>query len=147
MSIRVAGPDDLPGLLELAVAFYAEDGFATSRERLADHLAHLVPSGSARVAVVAEGAAPVAFGITTTTYGLEDGLVAELEDLFVAPPARRRGLAAELIADSARWARQAGAARLEVVIAPNGMDASHLFRYYERRGFVDEDRRLLAMPL
>jgi aminoglycoside 6'-N-acetyltransferase I len=86
----------------------------------------------------------VAFAISTSSYGLESGLIAELEDLYVAPAARRRGLAGELIEDSAAWAAEIGAAHLEVVIAPNGQDVSHLFEIYRGFGFVDEGRRLIT---
>jgi hypothetical protein len=59
----------------------------------------------------------------------------------------RRSLAQALIDDSAGWARGRGAAMLEIVIAPNGLDVSHPDRYYRVRGFEDDGRRLLAMPL
>jgi aminoglycoside 6'-N-acetyltransferase I len=100
-------------------------------------------SAAARVAVVDD----VAFAVTTTSYGLENGLIAELEDLYVAPPARRRGLTRTLIEDSAAWAASIGASVLEVVVAPNGMDVSHLFRYYAANGFTDEGRRILSRAL
>jgi aminoglycoside 6'-N-acetyltransferase I len=149
VTLRLATAGDLPVLLDLAVAFYEEDGFTTPRAALDANLRVLLDSpGRARVAVaVAEGDRVVGFGVTTTTFGLENGLVAELEDLYVAPPARRQGLARALIEDSAQWAASIGAARLEIVIAPNGQDVSHLFRYYTARGFTDEGRRLLSRGL
>jgi GNAT superfamily N-acetyltransferase len=88
-----------------------------------------------------------AFGITTTVFGLENGLVAELEDLYVAAHARRRGLGRQLIDDSAAWARALGARRLNITIAPNGLDVSHLLRYYTARGFRDEGRSIIALSL
>jgi pimeloyl-ACP methyl ester carboxylesterase/GNAT superfamily N-acetyltransferase len=145
--VRVATPADAAAMLELAVAFYAEDGFTTTRDRLAEHLRHLLRSSDAHCAVVDEANCMIAFGITTLSYGLENGLIAELEDLYVVPTARRRGLAQALIDDSARWASRRGAAKLEIVIAPNGLDVSHLDRYYRARGFRDAGRRLLELPL
>ncbi|GIM94972.1 GNAT family N-acetyltransferase [Paractinoplanes toevensis] len=147
MTLRTAVPGDLAAVLELAVDFYAEDGFATPRARLEEHLRHLLVSDAAHVAVITVDGPAVAFAISTSSYGLENGRIAELEDLYVAPAFRRRGLAAELIEDSARWAAGIGAAKLEIVVAPNGMDVSHLFRYYRARGFTDEGRRLLGRPL
>jgi GNAT superfamily N-acetyltransferase len=44
----------------------------------------------------------------------------------VAPHGRRRGLARQLIDDSAAWARALGARRLNITIAPIGIDVSHL---------------------
>jgi aminoglycoside 6'-N-acetyltransferase I len=147
MTLRTARADDHAAILPLAVAFYAEDGFATPRERLAEHLTHLLVSDAAHAAVVEQDGEIVAFGISTSSYGLENGLIAELEDLYVAPHARRRGLAGQLIEDSASWAAGIGAAQLELVIAPNGQDVSHLFEIYHARGFTDDGRRLLARPL
>ena len=142
--LRVAEPADREAILSLAVDFYAEDGFATPRERLAEHLTHLLVSAAAHAAVIEEGGQIVAFALSTSSYGLESGLIAELEDLYVAPASRRRGLAGELIEDSARWATEIGAAQLEIVIAPNGQDVSHLFDIYRGKGFVDEGRRVLS---
>jgi aminoglycoside 6'-N-acetyltransferase I len=147
VTLRPARPADHAAVLELAVAFYDEDGFSTPRERLDDHLAHLLTSEAAHAAVIEENGEIVAFAISTSSYGLENGRIAELEDLYVAPHARRRGLAAALIEDSARWASGIGAAHLEIVIAPNGADVSHLFDIYQGRGFIDEGRRILARPL
>jgi aminoglycoside 6'-N-acetyltransferase I len=147
MSVRTARPADAAAILELADAFYREDGFTTGRERLEEHLRHLLSSNDARVAVVEEMGVIVAFAISTSSYGLENGSIAELEDLYVVPEQRRRGLAQALIHDSARWARNIGAAHLEIVIAPNGHDVKHLYRYYQARGFNDDGRRILAMPL
>jgi aminoglycoside 6'-N-acetyltransferase I len=146
-TLRTARTEDHEAILSLAVDFYAEDGFATPREKLSEHLAHLLVSAAARVAVIAVDDEIVAFGISTSSYGLESGLIAELEDLYVAPAHRRRGLAAELIEDSARWAAGIGAAHLELVVAPNGQDVSHLFDIYRAKGFVDDGRRLLARDL
>ncbi|MFF4192228.1 GNAT family N-acetyltransferase [Nonomuraea sp. NPDC001831] len=145
--IRAAVPDDLPALHDLAVAFYAEDGFTTPAQTLKANLARLIAEPGVRVAVSESAGRLVAFGITTTTFGLEQGLYAELEDLFVAPEARRRGEAERLIEDSRRWAAGRGCTALEVVIAPNGADVSHLFAYYGKRGFRDEGRRILSHPL
>jgi aminoglycoside 6'-N-acetyltransferase I len=147
MPIRTATPDDLPSLLALAVAFYEEDGFSTPEAKLRTNLTTLVDSPTARVVVSEVDGAVVAFAITTTTFGLENGLIAELEDLYVAPEARRRGEAQRLIEDSTRWAAGRGCAHLEIVIAPNGQDVSHLFDFYRARGFLDEGRRLLGRPL
>ncbi|MER6507397.1 GNAT family N-acetyltransferase [Nonomuraea sp. NPDC001636] len=149
--IRAAVPDDLPALHDLAVAFYAEDGFTTPARTLKANLARLIAAPGVRVAVSeSEGGGEgrlIAFGITTTTFGLEHGLYAELEDLFVVPEARRRGEAERLIEDSRRWAAAQGCTALEIVIAPNGADVRHLFAYYGKRGFRDEGRRILSHPL
>ncbi|WP_024799395.1 GNAT family N-acetyltransferase [Nocardia sp. BMG51109] len=145
--LRAAGPADLDGVLPLAVAFYAEDGFETGEHALRGNLSVLLTSPAARVAVLRSEDRLLGFAVTTTSFGLENGLVAELEDLFVVPVARRRGLGGRLIDDSAVWARERGCRYLELVVAPNGRDVGHLFDYYRAHGFLDEGRRLLGRPL
>ncbi len=145
--IRVARADEVPEVLALAVAFYAEDGFTTPARELAANLRVLMSSPAARVAVaVSEAAEPgvVGFAVTTTSFGLENGLIAELEDLFVVPSRRGAGVGRALIEDSVAWAAGAGCHHVELVVAPNGQDVSHLFDLYARFGFDDGGRRLLV---
>lgn len=134
-------------MLALAVAFYAEDGFTTTAARLRTHLDVLLRSSAARVAVASDGHELVGFAITTTSFGLENGRIAELEDLYVVPAARRHGIAGRLIDDSVHWAREYGCAQLELVVAPNGGDVSSLLTYYGHRGFRDDERKLLTRRL
>ncbi|WP_454199345.1 GNAT family N-acetyltransferase [Nocardia sp. Marseille-Q1738] len=145
--VRAAGPVDLSAVLELAVAFYSEDGFTTGEAELRDNLAMLLASSAARVAVAHAADQLLGFAVTTTVFGLENGLIAELQDLFVVPAARRRGVGGRLIDDSAGWARERGCRSLELVIAPNGGEVGHLFAYYLARGFQDEGRRLISRRL
>jgi hypothetical protein len=49
--------------------------------------------------------------------------------------------------DSAAWARALGARRLNITIAPNGLDVSHLLHYYTARGFRDEGPHPRPSPL
>jgi aminoglycoside 6'-N-acetyltransferase I len=147
VELRAARAADLEPLVTLAAAFFREGGFTTPEAALRRNLATLLDATAARVAVVADGPALLALAITTTGFGLEDGLIAELEDLYVVPPARRRGLAGRLIEDSARWARALGCRHLELVIAPGGHHAARLVAYYRGRGFRDDGRRLLSRPL
>jgi aminoglycoside 6'-N-acetyltransferase I len=146
--VRQAHPGELPTLLDLASAFYTEDGFTTPVWQLRENLLVLLDSDSARVAVVCgPDDEIVGFAITTLSFGLEQGRIAELEDLFVRPAHRRSGIAGALIDDSAAWARARGSRALELVVAPTGIDVAQLFGYYARRGFTDEGRRLLSRNL
>ena len=147
VDIRAARPTDLARVLDLAVAFYVEDGFATPVSELRDNLAVLLRADAARVAVAVRQDEIVGFAITTLSFGLEQGAVAELEDLFVEPGHRRTGAGRALVEDSADWAKSRGCRTLELVVAPNGRDVAHLFDYYARRHFTDEGRRLLSRNL
>jgi len=147
VAVHAAGPADLEAVLVLATAFYTAEGFTTPADELRLNLAGLLSSEAARTAVAVLDREPVAFAITTTSFGLENGLIAELEDLYVAPAARCGGIAGRLIDDSARWARRRGCRYLELVVASNGRDVSRLDTYYRSRGFHDDGRRLIARQL
>jgi aminoglycoside 6'-N-acetyltransferase I len=146
--LRPAGLEDLPDVLRLALAFYAEDGFATTATELEANLRALFGAGpTAHIVLATRAGRSVGFALTTHQLVLESGLVAELQDLYVEPACRGCGVGAALVADSAEWARAAGAALLDVVVAPNGRDITSLLDYYAARGFQDEGRRLITLPL
>jgi len=145
--VRQARPAELAAVLELATAFYLEEGFATPTAELRHNLRVLLQSERARVAVAVDHDHIVGFAVSTVSFGLEQGCVTELEDLFVRPGHRRTGIGAALINDSAAWAISCGCRSLELVVAPNGRDVEHLFGYYGRRGFTDQGRRLLSRDL
>lgn len=145
-ALREAVETDIPTLTELARAFYDEDGFATSNEMLVQNFEVLVPAANARVMLALEAAQACGFALTTIGFTLESGTVAELQDLYVRPEHRRRGLASLLIEDAADWARSASATLIDVVVAPNGRDVNHLLDYYRRRGFLDDGRQILSRP-
>jgi aminoglycoside 6'-N-acetyltransferase I len=146
--VRQARRAELPAVLELATDFYIEDGFTTPVSQLGENLLVLLDSESARVAVACgEDDEIVGFAITTLSFGLEYGLLAELEDLFVLPAHRRTGIGSALIDDSADWASSRGCRALELVVAPNGTNVDHLFNYYAHQGFTSEGRQILSREL
>jgi aminoglycoside 6'-N-acetyltransferase I len=146
--VRRARPGELPIVLDLATAFYAEDGFTTPVWQLRENLLVLLDSDSARVAVACrQNDEVLGFAITTLSFGLEYGRLAELEDLFVLPAHRRSAIGSALINDSADWARSRGCRALELVVAPHGANVDHLFNYYARQGFTSEGRQILSRDL
>ena len=82
-----------------------------------------VRAGRTRVAV-ADGHV-VGFATTTVT-----GEIAELDDLFVDPPWKRKGVARALILDAASAARAVGSRRIEVTAN------EHARSFYDAVGFV-----------
>ena len=86
--VRQARPAELAAVLELATAFYLEEGFATPTTELRHNLRVLLQSERARVAVAVDHDHIVGFAVSTVSFGLEQGYVTELEDLFVRPGQR-----------------------------------------------------------
>ncbi len=94
---------------------------------------------------------PDASFVSSTPDGRLDGAVvttdlgagaAHLAQVVVDPPARRRGLAAALVARALEAATAAGAARVTLLVAETNTPAVAL---YERMGFVDRAAFVVAV--
>jgi predicted N-acetyltransferase YhbS len=91
-----------------------------------------IAEGQTRVAVAGPRDEGSVVGFATVAVDQYGGL--ELEDLFVDPGWRRRGVAARLVADAASTAREAGHQSLSVVGNP------HALTFYQAVGFAELDR-------
>lgn len=127
MMIRPAVPSDLPAVS--AVFRRASLSNAGDRAALLAHPEHLVfrPEGlnDGRTHVAEQDGSVVGFA----TWIDADG-VAELDDLFVDPDWRRRGIAAALVKCIAEVMRARGVERLEVIANP------HAIGFYTAVGFT-----------
>jgi len=126
--IRPGVPADLPAASDVYRS--ASLSNAGDRDNLLAHPEYLVlgPEGLAegRTYVMEEKGSLVGFA----TW-IEAGGVFELEDLFVDPGWRRRGIAAALVGRIAQVLRARGVQRLEVTANPHAMG------FYRAAGFVD----------
>lgn len=126
--IRRSAPADLPAASDVYRS--ASLSNAGDRDTLLAHPEYLVlgPEGLAegRTYVAEEGVSLVGFATWS-----EAGGVFELEDLFVDPGWRRRGIAAALVDRIAQVLRARGVQRLEVTANPHAMG------FYRAAGFVD----------
>ena len=126
--IRLGVPADLPAASDVYRS--ASLSNAGDRDNLLAHPEYLVlgPEGLAegRTYVAEEEGSLVGFA----TW-IEAGGVFELEDLFVDPGWRRRGIAAALVGRIAQVLRARGVQRLEVTANPHAMG------FYRAAGFVD----------
>lgn len=147
VTLAPATEADVPTLVALTTAFYLEDGFATAPGALPGRLLTFLSQSEANITVAKTRDDTVGFALTTVRLILESGLVAELQDLYVRPEHRAKGIGSALVSDAARWARNVPADVLDVVIAPNGRNVSHLHRFYELRGFVTEGRRIVHLDV
>jgi GNAT superfamily N-acetyltransferase len=126
--IRLGVPADLPAASDVYRS--ASLSNAGDRDNLLAHPEYLAlgPEGLAegRTYVAEENGAIVGFA----TW-IEAGGVFELEDLFVDPGWRRRGIAAALVGRIAQVLRAQGVQRLEVTANPHAMG------FYRAAGFID----------
>jgi len=126
--IRLGVPADLPAASDVYRS--ASLSNAGDRDNLLAHPEYLVlgPEGltEGRTYVAEEEGSLIGFA----TWIQADG-VFELEDLFVDPGWRRRGIAAALVDRIAQALRARGVERLEVTANPHAMG------FYRAAGFID----------
>ncbi|MGK9168911.1 GNAT family N-acetyltransferase [Inquilinus limosus] len=139
------------GTADLAVAllarFFREEGFATSDSVIARSVRDMIVDphhwvGLARL----DGTAVGVVTVTTMIY-VEGGRLGEIGDLYVLPTARRKGIAAALIAAATAKCTVMGCSEVFVMVTPDGEARHGLERFYSRFGFAWDGRRLLSRRL
>ncbi len=136
MEIRKADLDDLEGLLPLVWGyrrFYKQDSDPEAeRQFMQEHL----QNGSSVVYVATQDANPIAFMQLFPTYSLVHlGKALILEDLFVAPSARRTGAATMLLNAAIALARETHATGMFLETAIDNFTAQAV---YEKAGWTRE---------
>jgi GNAT superfamily N-acetyltransferase len=141
--IRTAVPADLPELQRVftaaALSNAGDAPLLLARPEFLVFAGEGIADGRTRVAVTGkEDDCRVLGFATVTSDGDGDGdgdraSAPDLEDLFVDPGWRRRGIARRLILDAVRTARRAGHSRLTVTGNP------HALAFYLAVGFVEID--------
>jgi GNAT superfamily N-acetyltransferase len=143
---RLATPADLEALLALQRAYYAEAGYRFHPARARTALAGLLGDRALGFVWAADaGGAPVAYAVLTLGYSLEyGGRDAFLDELYVAPAARRHGLARAALAAIEAGARALAVRQLHLEVERSLAGARALYR---RAGFADHDRLLMSKAL
>lgn len=111
--VRLAGPADAGEVARLNEAF---NGPGTTVEYITARLAEPAPAERIFLAEV-DGAAAGMVGLRLIPFALAPTPYAELTELFVDEPYRRRGVATALVAHVERVAREAGARELALITA------------------------------
>ena len=140
---------DIAAAGDLLIAFFAEEGLATPPERTYRNLIELLaaPSNAVLLARASDGS-PLGVATLTSAHSIEQGRVAELEDLYVVPAMRRDGLGRALVRAAVETARdQLGCGTIAVVVTAHGQHDLGLVDYYLGLGFADLDRKMLLMDV
>jgi ribosomal protein S18 acetylase RimI-like enzyme len=135
--VREALPLDIPALMRLKRALAAgEDGLHVVRASEADWLRDGFGPHAGFTAFVAEDAAAGAvIGMATCSQRIVtgwNGPVMFLQDLFVEPAHRARGIADALVARVAALANELGSPIVELTVRADNPSAQ---RFYQRNGF------------
>jgi aminoglycoside 6'-N-acetyltransferase I len=141
--IERAEPTDFESALCLLERFFREEGFGTPREQIQGQLDHLLRDSESAVFLAWEQGRAIGIATVTVTEGIELGLSAELEDLYVLPEARGSGAGRALISAVAGWCQAQGCSLVAVVVTPEGQAAHDLIGYYRAQGFEETGRTLL----
>lgn len=139
------GAEEADQFLTLVAAFHAEGGHPLDdggREAArAIALGH--PLG--RAWLIREAGRTVGYTVLCLGFGIEyGGADAFIDDLYLVPEARGRGLGAEVMDELAKIARGLGLKALFLVVAPENRRAQRLYR---RQGFESTDWQLMAKRL
>jgi ribosomal protein S18 acetylase RimI-like enzyme len=143
---RQATDGDIPALLALIERFYAEDGGRFEAEPAERALRGIVRDGSlGAVWILEDGGAPCGYVVLTLGYSLEfHGRDAFVDELFVLPSHRGRGLGGRALALVEDECRRRGVSALHLEVTPTNQAAVELYR---GRGFELRERRLMTRPI
>ena len=147
VTVRRAAADDLAAVQALFEAFYREEGLTDAVAALAQTLPGVLARQDTACFVAEAGGEIVGAAALSTSYGLEVGLYAELEDLYVTPAWRGRGVASALTDSVLEEARGRGCADVQVVLTTHAQANTGLVDWYALRGFTATGRVILEHEL
>lgn len=141
-TVRRAQLDDHGAMAPLFERFYREEGFDSAVGRLSANLRDVLRRPDTAAFVAETPARAIGVAAMSTSFGLEVGLYAELEDIYVVPDWRSRGVASALVEAGVTWARARGCHDVEIVLTPHAQGRAGLAEWYAGRGFRDTGRRI-----
>lgn len=146
VEIRPATSGDAEPLLPLIRDYYAEESYpfdeSASRKALLGLLEH--PEKGRAWLALRDGTV-VGYVVLTLGWSLEyRGLDAFVDELYVIPGERGRGVGRKALEALLQACRELGVKALHLEVEKNKPEALALYR---RVGFEDHDRRLMTLPL
>jgi GNAT superfamily N-acetyltransferase len=144
--VRRAGADDVARLVGMMAEFYAEAGYPLPPEPARAAFQALLEDPRLGGIWIGEAEGEAAGYLVLTLgfsmeYGGPRGFV---DDFFVRPAARGKGLGAAILAEVRRTCRAEG---VRALLVETGLEGHPARRLYERAGFSDSGRALLSQAL
>lgn len=147
LRIEEVGSESLDAALHLLQWFFSEEGFHTSAGEMRSSLQTMIVSPDNAVFLARRGTQALGVATVTISVGVEYGLSAELDDLYVLPEVRGSGVAGALIEEVCSWCQQRGCTTVLVTVTPEGEATHNLIDFYGRRGFANTGRVILERAL
>ena len=145
--MRIATPADVPQLLELMTAFYAESGYELDRTNAQHAFETLIADSRLGFVWLLEvDGQTVGHLVLTLKFAMEyGGLSACLDDLFALKAFRNKGLSQAALEELRGFCRERSICAVTVEVGTENPAAQ---RVYRRAGFVElEGRQLLGLAL
>lgn len=143
--IRAATAADLDIVTALRREYCPLDGVVFDPERNRAALTRLLADpGLGRLWIAEDGSLAAGYLCLCTGFSLEFGRDAFVDELYVRERQRHRGLGRALLETAIAACPGMNVEALHLLVAP-GNDRAR--RMYERRGFTEEDRRVLTLWL
>ncbi len=140
-ALTLGGPDHLEKLLALVESFHAEEGIASSEEDRRAGVAPLldgIPHGCAYL--IGPPRAPIGYIVITFGWSVEfGGLDAIVDELYIRPGVRGRGIASEALTALPRALAGGGLRAIHLEVDKTNEKALKLYR---RAGFEVRDNYL-----
>ncbi|UWR16942.1 N-acetyltransferase [Sulfitobacter sp. M368] len=138
-ALTLAKPEHLDKITTLAAAFHAEEGIDVSDEARRAGLAPLldgIPHGAAYL--IGPPRSPIGYIVVCFGWSVEfGGLDAIIDELYIRPAVRGRGIATETLMSLPRALAGAGLRAIHLEV-DSGNEAA--VKLYKRAGFVTRDR-------
>ncbi|MHA6325926.1 GNAT family N-acetyltransferase [Roseivivax sp. CAU 1753] len=140
-SLHLATPDDAEKLLPLVAAFHTESRFDTDLEHRTAAIAPLlegIPHGA--IWLIGPRKAPVGYIVVTFGWSVEfGGLDAIVDEVYIRPAVRRRGMGSEALNEIAKALKEAGVRALHLEVDRADEEAQ---RFYSRGRFKPRENYL-----
>lgn len=145
--MKPAQPEDIAKLVTLMAEFYAESNYKLDRMLAEKAFATILADERlGYVWMIDENKKDVGYVVLTLRYSMEyGGSIAYIDDLFVVPQSRNRGLSAAALVLVRDFCQSRGIRAITVEVGHNNGAAQTVYR---RLGLVEiPDRQLLALAL
>ena len=145
-ALRLARPEDLDRLMTLVSAFHGEEGIEQDDQKRRTALTPLldgIPHGC--VYLIGPGRAPLGYVILTFGWSVEfGGMDAFVDEIYIRPAVRGRGIATEVLLELPKALAGAGLTALHLEVDRTNEAAQKL---YLRTGFKARERYMLMSKI